>query len=88
MTARSVSRALAAVHGGGSEHAARERDWPRLALSPADAAAALAMSRDSFDRYVRDEVRLVRRGRLVLVPVVELERWLERSAAVTLEVDR
>lgn len=56
-----------------------------LAVSPARAAEMLSMSRDSFDRYVRDEVKLVRRGRLILCPVVELERWLERSAARTME---
>jgi hypothetical protein len=44
----------------------------------------LSMSRDSFDRYVRDELRLVRVGRKVLVPVRELERWLERNAALPL----
>lgn len=53
-----------------------------LAVPPDEAAAALSMSRDSFDRYVRDEVRLVRVGRKVLVPVRELERWLEKNAAV------
>lgn len=57
----------------------------RLALSPDEAAAALSMSRDSFDRYVRDELRLVRRGRKILVPISELENWLQRSAARTLE---
>jgi excisionase family DNA binding protein len=56
----------------------------RLALPPAEAAAMLSMSRDSFDRYVRDELRLVRVGRKVLVPVSELTRWLERNAARTL----
>ncbi|HEY8791317.1 MAG TPA: helix-turn-helix domain-containing protein [Gaiellaceae bacterium] len=57
---------------------------PRLALTPEEAAAALSMSRDTFDRYVRDELRLVRVGRKVLVPVRELERWLDRSAARTM----
>lgn len=57
----------------------------RLSLTPNEAAAALGISRDSFDRYVRAEVRLVRRGRLVLVPVTELKRWLDREAARTLE---
>jgi len=57
----------------------------RLALTVEEAAAAIGMSRDSFDRHVRDELRLVRRGRLVLVPVRELERWVDRSAALTLE---
>ncbi|MDX6588110.1 MAG: hypothetical protein QOI31_2583 [Solirubrobacterales bacterium] len=38
------------------------------------------MSLDSFERYVQAEVRLVRRGRLRLVPVADLARWVERSA--------
>ena len=59
-----------------------------LAVPPDEAAAMLSMSRDSFDRHVRDELRLVRRGRLVLVPLVELNRWLERSAARTLNGGR
>jgi hypothetical protein len=54
---------------------------PRLALSPSEAAAAIGISADSFYRHVRPDLRLVRRGRLVLVPVVELERWLDRQAA-------
>jgi excisionase family DNA binding protein len=53
----------------------------RLALSRAEAAASLGMSLDSFERYVQPELRLVRCGRLRLVPVHELERWLELSAA-------
>ena len=72
-----------------SENAARARPAPpRLALTPAEAAAAIGISEDSFNRHVRDELRLVRRGRLVLVPIGELTRWLERSAALTLEVER
>jgi hypothetical protein len=35
------------------------------------------MSVDSFERNVMPEIRVVRMGALVLVPVVELERWLE-----------
>jgi excisionase family DNA binding protein len=56
---------------------------PRLTLSPVEAATALGMSRDHFDRHVRDELRLIRSGRLVLVPVTELERWVEENAART-----
>ena len=63
----------------------RELGLKRLALSPEEAAKVLGISRDSFDRYVKPEVRLVRRGRLVLVPTAELERWLYRSAALTLD---
>jgi hypothetical protein len=46
------------------------------------------VSRDFFDEHVLPELRVIRRGRLVLVPVAELERWVSRSAAVTLGVDR
>jgi hypothetical protein len=46
----------------------------RLALTRAEAAAAIGVSVDSFERYVQPELRLVRRGRLRLVPVRELER--------------
>ena len=57
----------------------------RLALRVEEAAASLGMSRDSFDRYVMPDVRVIRRGRLVLVPVRELEKWCYRSAALTFE---
>jgi excisionase family DNA binding protein len=57
----------------------------RLALTRAEAAAAIGVSVDSFERFVQPEIRVVRRGRLRLVPVSELERWLERNAARTLE---
>lgn len=48
---------------------------PRLALSRDEAAASLGMSLDSFERWVQPELRLIRRGRMRLVPVAELERW-------------
>ncbi len=57
----------------------------RLTLSPADAAAALGVSRDFFDAHVKPDLRVVRRGRLVLVPVRELERWVDVNAAAVLE---
>lgn len=56
-------------------------------LTPVEAARYLSMSRNSFERYVRPEVKLVRRGRLVLVPVSELRRWIERNAARPLAED-
>jgi hypothetical protein len=58
---------------------------PRLALTKVQAAEALSMSVDSLERYVMPEIRLIRRGRLVLIAAAELERWLDRSAARTLE---
>ncbi len=51
-----------------------------IALSKPEAAAALSMSVDSFERYVQAEVRCVRRGRLRLFPVTELERWASDNA--------
>lgn len=60
--------------------AAKTPEVPRLALPRVEAAAALGMSLDSFERYVQAEVRLVRRGRMRLVPVSELRRWLSENA--------
>jgi len=54
---------------------------PRLALSREEAAAALGMSLDSFERHVQPTIRLVRLGRMRLVPVGELQRWLDENAA-------
>jgi hypothetical protein len=59
-------------------------DSGRLAVSPAEAAYALGVSRDFFDAHVLPELRVVRRGRLILVSIRELEAWLERSAERTL----
>jgi len=53
---------------------------PRLAVSPDEAAAVLGVSRDYFDEHVIDELRIVRRGRRILVALAELERWLERAS--------
>lgn len=53
---------------------------PRLALKREEAAQSLGMSLDSFERHVQPDIRLVRRGKLRLVPVPELERWLEANA--------
>jgi hypothetical protein len=57
----------------------------RLALTRVEAAASLGISVDSFERFVQPEFRLIRRGRLRLVPVAELERWLDSNAARVLE---
>lgn len=57
----------------------------RLALSKPEAAEALGVSVDTLERHVMPELRVVRRGRLVLIPVTEIERWLDRNAARTLD---
>jgi excisionase family DNA binding protein len=53
---------------------------PRLSVSPDEAAAILGVSRDYFDEHVIGELRVVRRGRRILIALAELERWLDRSA--------
>jgi hypothetical protein len=53
---------------------------PRIALTPAEAAAAIGVGPDFFDENVAPELRLIRRGRKRLVPVIELERWVAESA--------
>ncbi len=51
-----------------------------VAVSKPDAAALLSVSLDSFERHVQPHVAQVRRGRLRLFPVAELERWAAENA--------
>jgi hypothetical protein len=53
---------------------------PRIALTPAEAAAAIGVGPDFFDANVAPQLRLIRRGRKRLVPVRELERWVAENA--------
>lgn len=53
---------------------------PRITLTPPEAAAAIGVGPDFFDANVAPELRLIRRGRKRLVPVVELERWVAEAA--------
>lgn len=57
----------------------------RLALSKREAAAALGVSVDFLEEHVLHELRVVRCGRRRLIPVRELERWLEAHAVVSLD---
>jgi excisionase family DNA binding protein len=58
---------------------------PRLALSVEQACAALSVSWDTWKAQIEPEVRIVRVGRRKLIPVAELERWLQEHAETTLE---
>ena len=58
---------------------------PRLALTKIEAATAIGVSVDFFEEHIQPSVRVVRRGRRVLIPVRELERWLDHEAALTIE---
>jgi excisionase family DNA binding protein len=60
----------------------------RLALSKREAADALGVSVDFFEKHIMPELRIIRRGRRRLIPVRELERWLDENAAVVLERDQ
>jgi excisionase family DNA binding protein len=53
---------------------------PRLGLTVAEAAQAVGMSESSFKRHVQPELRIVRRGSLRIIPLSEVERWLEHNA--------
>lgn len=56
----------------------------RLMYRPDEAAAALGVSGEFFAAHVRPELKLIRRGRLVLVPVAELEKWVATNGERTL----
>lgn len=56
----------------------------RVALTRQEAANAIGVSVDHFERHVLPQLRVIRSGRLVLVPVAELHRWADRAAALTL----
>lgn len=52
----------------------------RVTLRPEEAAAALGISRSAYYEHVAPHLRHVLVGRVRLVPVGELERWVEREA--------
>ena len=53
---------------------------PRYTLTRREAAAALGISLNHFERRVQPELKVVASGQLILVPVSELERWVQRHA--------
>jgi hypothetical protein len=69
------------------ETTAGQPDVARLAFSKAEATQALGVSFDFFEEHVMHELRIVRRGRRRLIPVRELERWLDESASYPLPRD-
>ena len=64
------------------------RRVPRLALTPDEAAESIGVSRDYFEEWIAPELRMVRRGRRKLIAIRELERWLDREAALVLDRER
>jgi hypothetical protein len=49
-------------------------------LTRDEAAASLGMGLTSFKLHVQPYVRIIRRGKLRVIPVRELERWAEENA--------
>src|SRR4051794_6691829 len=52
------------------------RHVPRLALTITEAAYSLGMGETSFKEKVQSEVRVVRLGKLRLIPITELQRFI------------
>lgn len=52
----------------------------RMAFNKTEAAEALGVSVDFFDRHVASELRCICRGRRRLYPRAELQRWLESES--------
>jgi hypothetical protein len=84
LVADAVADRLRVDHGA-DETAHTSTARPRLTLSFAEAATAMGMSVDHFRRHVLPDLRVVRSGRLRLVPLAELDAWIDRTAARALE---
>lgn len=61
------------------------RPLPRYTLTRREAAAALSISLNHFERHVQPELKVVPLGQLILIPVSELERWVQRHARFLVE---
>ena len=61
---------------------------PRTALSIEEACASLGVSWDTWNEHIAPEIRIVRLGRRQLVPVVEIQRWLDKNGLRAVENDR
>lgn len=57
---------------------------PRLALNVKEACASLGVSWDVWREHIEPDIKLVRIGRRKLVPVTELQRWLDANGERTL----
>jgi excisionase family DNA binding protein len=61
----------------------QKRSAPTLALGVEQACEALGVSWDTWRAHIEPDVRLVRLGRRKLIPVSELQAWLDRNAEST-----
>jgi excisionase family DNA binding protein len=56
-------------------------DDERLAYRPNEAAELISVSPDHFARRVLPHIKVIRSGRLRLIPRTELERWVRENSA-------
>jgi hypothetical protein len=84
MARKQAQMGIAAEGLMAKEQRAAEARVPRLALTKAEAADALGVSVDFLEQHVMPELRVVRRGRRRLIPILELERWIDERAEVLL----
>jgi hypothetical protein len=52
----------------------------KLLVSREQAAEMCDVSVDFFDEHIRPELKVVYLGRRVLIPVREIEKWIDRNA--------
>jgi hypothetical protein len=62
-----------------------KRPIPRIALTRGEAAASLGVSLTTFKSQVQPDLRIVRRGKVRMIPVAELERWVDANAQRVLD---
>jgi hypothetical protein len=55
---------------------------PVIAVTREEAARALGVSVAHFDRHIAAHLRVIQSGRARLFPIIELQRWAERSAVL------
>ena len=59
---------------------------PRYTLTRREAAASLGISINHFERKVQPELKVVLSCQLILIPVAELERWVQSHAQHLIEI--
>lgn len=62
-----------------ANHSRIRRAVPRLAFNQQEAAEALGISVDHFERHIKSELPVVYSGSLRLYPRTALERWLTEN---------
>ena len=69
---------------------AQELEHPeveRRAITRREAAASLGVSLGFFEEHCQPHLKLLRLGRKCLVPISELDRWIDETAQRTLPKD-